>query len=133
MLLVLRLIREGFEVRPFAVICIRFCCFHLLICGRTGLFSIFLFSAVFYELRDLPLICGDLSFLGNPSFSTIKCEGSHFPPRKYSIYRVALKRGFAQAEKSSEHLWTLCFRVLEDLALYVCGRSNLWLDAYLRT
>lgn len=47
--------------------------------------------------------------------------------------RTALKRGFAQAEKSSEHLWTLCFRVLEDLALYVCGRSNLWLDAYLRT
>lgn len=51
----------------------------------------------------------------------------------FSSPGVALKRGYAQADKSSEHLWTLCFRVLEDFALYVCGRSNLWLDAYLRT
>lgn len=107
--------------------------FSLAYLWKNGSFFYLFFSAVFYELRDLPLICGDLSFLGNPSFSTIKCKGSHFPPRKYSIYRAALKRGFAQAEKSSEHLWTLCFRVLEDLALYVCGRSNLWLDVYLRT
>lgn len=61
--------------------------FSLAYLWKNGSFFYLFFSAVFYELRDLPLICGDLSFLGNPSFSTIKCKGSHFPPRKYSIYR----------------------------------------------